>query len=102
MAESPIIVLTVIMFVLVGEGLLFGAEIAERSFPAFEEPSSSGLLGAVEGAVSVLQAVWGAVVFFFNMITFNIPGAEFWVRAPMTVIFGGALFWSISSLARGN
>ena len=102
MASNPIPILVIAIITYSGMGLMYGSEIAERSFPSFEEPESSGFFGAIEGAGAAIQQVWGVVVFVFNFITFNVPGAEWWVRAPLTVIFGGSLTWSIATLIRGN
>lgn len=102
MATNPVLVLVVIMFTMGGMGLIYGQEIAERSFPSFEEPESTGFFAAIGSVGAALQTAWGALVFVFNFITFNIPGAEWWVRAPLTLIFGGSLTWSIATLVRGN
>ena len=102
MAANPILVLVIAMFTYGGMGLMYGQEIAERSYPSFEEPASGGFFGALDGLTAAVQATWGMVVFIFNFVTFNIPGAEWWIRAPMTVIFGGSLVWSIATLIRGN
>ena len=85
-----------------GMGLMYGTEIAERSFPSFEEPQTTGIFGTLGGVGAALQTAWGAIVFIWNFVTFNVPGAEWWVRAPLSVIFGGSITWSIATLARGN
>lgn len=95
-------ILAIIILVLTGEALIFGEEIAARSFPTFEQPQSSGILGALDALLAVIQGVWGAIVFFFNLVTFNVPDAPFWVRIPAGAILGGGLVWSISQLFRGN
>lgn len=102
MAKSPVAVLAIILLVIGGEALLFGGDIAARSFPTFEEPTQSGLLGAIEGIVQIVSVIWGVVVFFFNLITFNVPDAPFFIRVPVGGILGSALIWSIASLIRGN
>ena len=100
MARSPIMTLAIILTVLAFEGLIFGQSIAERSFPTFEEPTSTGFWGAFEAALAFVKAVWGVVVFLFNLITVNVPGSPWWIRLPVGGILGGGLIWSIAQLLR--
>lgn len=91
------------MLVLIGEALIFGEELAQRSFPSFEEPTSTTAFGGfIEGVVGTVQLIWGGVVFFFNLITFNIPDAPWSIRLALSSILGGSLIWSIATLIRGN
>lgn len=99
---SPVPHLLVMTVVLVFQGVLFGSEIAEESFPEFEEPSSGGFFGALEALLAVVQAVWGVVVFVFNLVTFNVPGAPWFIRVPIATYFGGTIVWSLASLIRGS
>ena len=94
---SPVPVLVALTVVLVFEGLLFGATLVESSFPEFEQPD-----GILDALIGIVQAIWGVVVFIFNLITFNIPGAPFWVRVPVGIAIGGSLMWSIATLIRGG
>lgn len=102
MAASPVPILAIIILTLTFEGLLFGSEIADRSFPSYEEPQSGGFWGALDAVVAVVQVIWGAVVFFFNLITFNVPGAPWYIRVPIGAMLGGGLVWSLATLIRGN
>lgn len=102
MASSPIPILAVIVLVLTFEGLLFGAEVAEMSYPTFEEPQSGGFFGALEALLAVVQAIWGTIVFIFNLLSFNIPGVPWYVQVPVASILFGGLIWSIAELVRGN
>lgn len=102
MGSSPIAVLSIITLVLVFEGLLFGEEVAAYSFPTFEEPQSGGFFGVLEALLAIVQAIWGTVVFLFNLLTFNIPGAPWYVRVPVGGMMFGALVWSIAELIRGK
>lgn len=100
--STAVKVLAIVMITITFEGLLFGSEIAARSFPSFDQPTSGGFFGALDAILAVLQAVWGAIVFFFNLLTFNIPGAPWWIRIPIGSILGGGFVWSIAALIRGG
>lgn len=102
MASSPMVVLSVIVLTLVFEGLLFGEELAEASFPSFEQPEGGGFFDVLDAVLAIVQAIWGTVVFVFNLVSFNVPGAPWFVRAPIGFILGGGLVWSIATLVRGN
>lgn len=102
MSNTALSLLVVIILTLTFEGLLFGEELAERSFPSFEEPSSSGFFAVLEALLSIVKVIWGTVVFLFNLITFNVPGAPWWVRLPAAGVLGGGLIWSIAILIRGG
>lgn len=102
MSNTAMSVLAIIVLTLTFEGVLFAEEIAERSFPSFEEPTSGGFFGLLDALLAVVQTVWGVVVFFFNLITFNVPGAPGWVRVPVSAMLGGGLVWSIAVLVRGG
>lgn len=99
---KPQAILAVIIMVVAFEGVFFGAEIAERSFPDFDQPQQGGFFGALDAILAVLQAVWGAVVFFVNLLTFNIPGAPAYIRYPVGAALTGGLIWSIAGLIRGG
>lgn len=102
MAFSPIPHVIVMVGALVFQGVFYGEEIAEESFPEYEQPNTEGFWGAVEALTAVVNTVWGAVVFLFNLITFNIPGSPWWSRVVVSTYFGGTIFWSIATLIRGN
>jgi hypothetical protein len=100
--NTAITILAIILVTLTFEGLLFGAEIAEQSFPSFDEPTSTGFFGVLDALLAIVKAIWGAVVFFFNLLTFNLPGAPWYVRLPVGGLMFGGLVWSIASLVRGG
>lgn len=102
MAPSPVGVLMTVIVTLTFTGLAFGEEIAQDSFPEFEEPEGGGFWGVLDALTAIVQAIWGAVVFFFNLITFNIPGAPWWIRVPVGTALTGSLGWSLASLIRGG
>lgn len=101
MAMNPLPVLAIVTISLVFQGLLFGQEIAERSFPTFEKPEE-GAWGALEAAGNVLLSLWGVVVFLYNLVSFNVPGAPWYARVIVGGITGSAVIWSIATLVRGN
>lgn len=102
MASSPVAILSIITLVLVFEGLLFGQQIAAYSFPSFEEPQSEGFFAVLDSLLAIVKTIWGTVVFVFNLLTFNIPGAPWFIRIPVAGIMGGGLIWAITELVRGN
>ena len=102
MGINPMPVFAAVLLILAFEGLLFGADLAERSFPSFEEPRTGGFFAALDAILAVVKAVWGGVVFFFNLITVNVPGAPWYIRLPVGGILGGSLIWSIMEMVRGK
>lgn len=114
MGVGPVGVLLVVVATLGFEGLLFGSQIADQSFPqllpmAFSSCTGSGLglIGCWIGSAlafvaNVFLTIFGAAVFLFNLISFNVPGAPWFVRALVGTGIGGALIWSIASLFRGG
>ena len=102
MGGMPIKILAVIIMTLTFEGLLFGEQIAERSFPTLDEPTTTGFWGALDALIAVVRAIWGAVVFFFNLLTFNVPGAPWWIRLPVGSVLGGGLLYSVTVIVRGG
>lgn len=103
MAPSPVPVLAVIILTISFQALLFGDELAERSFPSFEEPEETGgFFGAFDVIAAILKTIWGVVVFFTNLLTFNVPGAPTFIRVIVGSIMGGGLIWSIATLIKGT
>jgi len=95
-------ILVIVLFTLTLEGLMFGQEIAEKSFPTFEEPSSTGFFAALEVGLAVIKAIWGGILFFLNLITFGLPDVPWWVRVPVGGSMSGATIWAIIQLIRGT
>lgn len=114
LASNPIPVLAIVLLTLAFEGLLFGNQLAGASFPAsstvdFGGCSGSGLdyIGCVIGntfsfIINVFKIIFGVVAFFFNLVSFNVPGAPWFVRLFLGGVMGGALLWSIAGLFRGD
>lgn len=114
-AVSPLPVLIIVVGVLVFQALLFGGELAEKSFPTIKNEEGTtedcdsvfGDFGC--GVRNVLQSIWnffrvigGVIAFFFNLVTFNVPGAPWFVRLVVGSFIGSALVWSVAGLFRGN
>ena len=101
-----------LLFVIVStfafEGIVYGNALVEESFAltAPAAPSCTGFLDGVACAlgwiVQVFQAIAGALVFLFNLLTFNIPDAPIPVRIVLAAVFDGGLLLLIVSIFRGN
>jgi hypothetical protein len=115
MGTSPVIALTIVMLTLTFEGLLFGEELAEKSFPDLIDPAheSQDCDGFFDGFVCAIETVlsyignffiilFGAIVFIINAITFNVAGAPWFVRVPMGTLMGTMILWPAVTLFRGN
>lgn len=124
--SSPIPVLMIIVATLAFEGLLFGTDLAAASFPTIESPSfdiqdcqdgtipffsqlddiacviGSAFLFAAKFLQAIFLTLFGVVVFLFNLISFNVPGAPWYVRLVVGSAFGGAIMWAVAGLFRGN
>lgn len=95
-------IMAVLIVVLTFEGLLFGAEIAERTFPTISAPEGGGFWSSLSGVVAVVQGAIALVVFMFNLITFGIPGVPDFIRVMIGGIQGVALVYSAFVLFRGG
>lgn len=112
MALSPLPILAVIVCTLVFEGLVFGDTLAEKSFPEFEEVEETcaeggdGFFAGIECFVAkvvfFLRVIGGVVAFFFNLITFNVPGAPWFIRAVIGTFMTAGIGWSVATFFRGN
>lgn len=98
MAANPVPVLAVIIIVLVFEAMIGGEELVQESFPDFDE----GSFGGIDILGDIITGIFGTVAYIFNLITFNVGGAPWFIRVPVGTVLGGALIWSITTLIRGN
>jgi hypothetical protein len=114
-SSSPVAVLMVVLLTLGFEGLLFGSQVASASFPEMSKSAdancsdNNGLsfIGCLIGnawafVVNVFKVIFGAIAFFFNLVSVNIPGAPWFVRLFIGGAIGGALIWGIAALFRGG
>jgi hypothetical protein len=112
MAMNPLPIIAIITATLVFQALIFGEEYAEQSFPNYEEFTSAcddGDDGFFSGIYCIFQQVGyffrvivGVVLFLFNLISFNVPGAPWFIRVIVSGILGGGIFWATATLFRGN
>lgn len=109
MAPSPVPVLAIVTLTLVFEALLFGGAIAHETFKAPEEPPAIDCTGFFDGAACTINAVlgffrsmWGVLAFFFALLTFDVPGAPWFIRLLVGTFVTGATIWSVASLIRGG
>lgn len=99
--------LFVIMATFAFEGLVFGEELAEESFGEIEESTpgacSDNNFGCIIDFISDLfSSIVGAVAFLFNLLTFNIPDAPWWIRLVLVGVVDGGAVLLIVSILRGN
>lgn len=124
---NPMPVLAIIVLTLAFEGLVYGAGIAQSSFPESTQVSFGGcsfepgggipflsdvgeavgyigcLLGnAFNLVVNVFKVILGTVIFLYNLISFNIPGAPGFVRLIMGSLLGGGILLTVVAIFRGN
>lgn len=112
-SSGPIAAILIIAMTLAFEGLLFGSTIAEQSYPALIPASFSTCGGGIDGiacyigtfflfVANLFIGIFGTAVFIFNLISFNVPGAPWFVRTVVGAGFGLTLGWAIASLFRGG
>lgn len=104
---GPIVVLAIVVLTLIFEGMLYGSELAEQSFPTLDEPEEEDCSGFLDGFACGVRAAWnfirmlfGVVAFFYNLVTFNVPGAPWFVRVFVGAIFGGSILWTLAVFIR--
>lgn len=119
MSEVPIAILVVISLTLGFEGLIFGQDFLASSFPPLltVNPGSCGPVNNIVDATfwigcqigqivlfvgNVFLVIGGVVLFLFNLVSFNVPGAPLFVRFVVGTAIGGTLIWSIAALFRGD
>lgn len=107
MSLSPIAILFIAVSTLAFEAILFSDSLTEMGLPVFEQPTVScdGIINCtiatVQFAVSIVKAVWGTIVLLINLLSFNVPGAPWYIRLIIGSAVGGGMAWSIARLIRG-
>lgn len=119
-AASPLVVVVIALSTMGFEALVFGEELAASSFPDFLpvnfdecDDSGSGFfsfddrIGCFFANVGHAIAnffifLYGAGVFFWNVVSFNVGGAPWFVRLVVGSIFGGTVLWALVGVFRGN
>ena len=103
MGVSPVPVLIIVAIYAV-----FFAAISSTTSP--DEPDDLSFssndcdvgLNNVCGLGDILTFVFNIIQFFFDVLTFNIDGAPFYIRVPIAVAITASVMWSIISLVRGT
>ncbi len=129
MSTSPVKVLFGVTVVLCFQALLVGGEITEVNIfgdsfqqddPSVSYAECNGFLagpliysGCLLGnlatffleaneLISLFKAAINAFGIFLGLMTFNVPGAPFWVRMPVAMVVVGSSVWSLVTLMRGG
>lgn len=126
MSSSPVVVGMIAVLGMVFQGLLYGNELVERSFTIeqFEYDTTDPPSCSHEGALDQIACFFGNVArtvgnafravgnffrviigvgaLFLNFVTFNVPGAPWFIRVPVGFFFGGSMVWAIAGLVRGG
>lgn len=118
---NPTPALAVIVMVLAFEGLLFGQDVVASSFPQFNDVDfadcfSTGFVSSGFGlgyiscvvvqvfniVINFFKFMYGTVVFFVKLLSFDIGGAPTWIRFLVGSFFTASILWAIAGLARGS
>lgn len=114
---APVAILLIAAGVLAFQAVVYADEYATQSIiTSVDTPECVGDFSGIVGAtaliacriqqgflfiVNVFLVIFSVVRFMFNAITFNVPGAPFYVRAMFATFFIGSLGWSIAGMFRG-
>lgn len=110
MAASPTIVLAICIPTLVFQAMFVGAVQGEPEFPAFSTSSAvcngSSFVDAIScpfyWIVDLFRVIVAGAAYFFGLLTFNVPGAPWFIRVVVSSLIGGPTVWAIVTLVRGN
>lgn len=116
MASSPLVVLAIVSLTLTFEAMIAGSEIAAASFPEFEALDDgtcdegvqcedgffAGLKRIGNYIGNFFQIIWGVLVFFTKLMTFDVGGTPWPIRVPLSTLLIGSTVWSLATLFRGN
>lgn len=110
MAQSPIVVLAICVPTLVFQALLVGTLQGEPDFPTFSTSEAvcggESFVDAIKcpfyWVVDLLRVILAAGLYFWGLVTFNVPGAPGFVRVVVSSLTGGPTIWAIATLLRGN
>lgn len=91
--------IAIVVLTLVFEGAVISSQAQE---PVFADLSSKDCSGFFDAFECVVEVVFDVVIFLFDLITFNIDGAPWWIRVPLAFILGGGIIWAVASLVRGG
>ena len=113
MAINPIPPLLIATVGLIFMSALLGSALADESFPTLSTTNADCGGGGLDKiaceigngfnyVVNFFKLIFGAIAFFINAVTFNVPGAPWYARIPISIILGGSIFVSILGFIRGN
>jgi hypothetical protein len=113
LAGGPIAFLLIAVLCIGFESLIFGQELIESSIyvtlsygdcQAGSPLENVGcvILNVFKIIANVLIVFASVIRFFFNALTFNIPGAPLLARVLVGTFFIGGVGWSIANLLRGT
>ena len=112
--------LAIVALTLTFQGLLYGGSLIDASYPALRTVDFDAcndatgwtrgieIFGCYIGNVlliliNAVVLIFGTVVFFVNLITFNVPGAPTFVRFLVGATLGASVLWIvIATLFRGT
>jgi hypothetical protein len=78
--------------------LLAGGEIQGQETPQAGSPPE----GIWDTVGQLLVKIWGTVIFMFSVLSFNVPGAPWYVRVLISTIIVSPILWAVASLIRGR
>lgn len=113
MSPAPIALLMVAVLTIGFEALIYGNDLIEESIfttLAYGDCSETGPLKTIACVVlnffkfiiNIIIVIASVLRFFYNALSFNIPGAPPLARLLVGSFFIGGIGWSIASLLRGT
>lgn len=114
MGIGPLALLIIAVGTIGFEALVFGQDLVESSIiPTIETPTCPDTLGVFEtmacwikvvgiGIVNTFIVVISVIRFFFSALTFNVPGANIYVRIMFSTVMVGGIGLAIAGLFRGT
>lgn len=95
---------------MVFQGLYVSAVQGEPDFPTFAASNAvcagESFVDAVKcpfyWIIDLFRVILAAGLYFFGLVTFNVPGAPPFLRVVIGSLTGGPTIWAIATLLRGN
>jgi hypothetical protein len=116
MGASPLVVLAITVPTMAFQVMIVtafggGNEILEIASPTSFAVSDAvcsgdGFVDAIKcpfyWVIDLFLAIIRAVGWFLGLVTFDVPGVPWMVRAPIAAMTGGPMLWAIASMIRGR
>lgn len=118
MTLAPVSLLIICTSTLALVALVNAQDLAAGSIiTSVPQPDCTGDFDGIVGSISLIGCRIGqglifvfnlflmlasVIAFFYNGLTFNIPGAPFYVRVMFATFFIGGFGWAIASMFRGT